>query len=100
MTSFQITSRRLAEHVFVLLTALILFTTRALSQTAAPSGTLGFIGTYTGERSKGIYSFRLDSSGSLSTPALAAETPNPTFLAIHQLPGEPRPILARPQTST
>src|SRR5262249_555291 len=52
-------------------------------QAAAGDSILGYIGTYTGPKSKGIYSFRLDSSGSMSAPALAAETPQPTFLAIH-----------------
>ena len=43
-----------------------------------------YIGTYTGPHSKGIYVSRFDSkTGSLSTPELAAETPNPTFLALH-----------------
>jgi 6-phosphogluconolactonase len=43
-----------------------------------------FIGTYTGKMSKGIYRCQLDpSTGKLSEPELAAETPNPTFLAIH-----------------
>jgi 6-phosphogluconolactonase len=43
-----------------------------------------FIGTYTGPESKGIYSFRFDSaSGKLTGPTLAAESSNPSFLAIH-----------------
>jgi 6-phosphogluconolactonase len=43
-----------------------------------------YIGTYTGPKSQGIYSARFDSAtGKLSTPELAAETKNPTFLAIH-----------------
>src|SRR5262249_51139251 len=43
-----------------------------------------FVGTYTGKMSKGIYRCQLDpSTGKLSEPELAAETPNPTFLAIH-----------------
>jgi 6-phosphogluconolactonase len=43
-----------------------------------------FIGTYTPKdgASRGIYAVRLDSAtGALSAPVLAAETPNPTFLA-------------------
>jgi 6-phosphogluconolactonase len=50
----------------------------------APTGTLVFIGTYTGSTStsKGIYAARLDpSTGALSAPALVAETRNPSFLA-------------------
>jgi 6-phosphogluconolactonase len=40
-----------------------------------------YIGTYTGEASKGIYAFRFDdSSGALSPLGLVAETPSPSFL--------------------
>jgi 6-phosphogluconolactonase len=43
-----------------------------------------FFGTYTGERSKGIYRARLDvATGRLSPAELAAETRNPSFLAVH-----------------
>jgi 6-phosphogluconolactonase len=43
-----------------------------------------FIGTYTGGKSKGIYRCELDlATGQLSEPTLAAETTNPSFLAIH-----------------
>jgi 6-phosphogluconolactonase len=46
--------------------------------------TLVYIGTYTGGKSKGIYAARFDSAtGALTTPELAAETKNPTFLALH-----------------
>ncbi len=51
-----------------------------------PSGLLIFLGTYTpaGGASRGIYAIRLDpATGGLSEPVLAAETPNPTFLAWH-----------------
>jgi 6-phosphogluconolactonase len=45
-------------------------------------GTLVFIGTYASPASKGIYVSRLDAStGALSTPTLAAEIRNPSFLA-------------------
>lgn len=44
---------------------------------------LVFFGTYTGAKSKGIYASRFDSdTGKLAAPVLAAETPNPSFLAI------------------
>jgi 6-phosphogluconolactonase len=40
-----------------------------------------YIGTYTGEASKGIYGFRFDdSTGALTSLGLAAETPSPSFL--------------------
>lgn len=45
---------------------------------------LVYFGTYTGEKSRGIYVSRLDpASGALSPPQLAAETPNPGYLAVH-----------------
>ena len=43
-----------------------------------------YFGTYTGPKSKGIYLSRLDlASGKLSAPTLAAETEQPSFLALH-----------------
>lgn len=43
-----------------------------------------FFGTYTGEKSKGIYRARLDvATGKLSPAELAAEARNPSFLAVH-----------------
>ena len=46
--------------------------------------TLVYIGTYTGTKSKGIYVSRLDlAQGTLSAPVLAAESSNPSFLAVH-----------------
>ena len=40
-----------------------------------------YIGTYTGEASKGIYAFRFDDgSGALTAIGLVAETPSPSFL--------------------
>src|SRR6266852_741404 len=45
-----------------------------------------YVGTYTGgpSSSKGIYRFELNpATGELSARALAAETKNPSFLAIH-----------------
>ncbi len=43
-----------------------------------------YVGAYTGEKSKGIYSFQFDpSSGAMTSSALAAEVVNPSFLTIH-----------------
>lgn len=43
-----------------------------------------FVGTYTRTTSRGIYAVKLDATtGALSAPSLAAETANPTFLALH-----------------
>ena len=42
-----------------------------------------FIGTYTRSGSRGIYSISLDAAtGALGAPELAAEAPNPTFIAL------------------
>jgi len=53
-------------------------------RTAAAGGRLVWIGTYTGPQSQGIYAFRFDDeAGTLSPLGLAAETPSPSFLALH-----------------
>lgn len=45
---------------------------------------LVYVGTYTGPKSQGIHAFRLDAaSGVVEELGLVAETPNPTFLAVH-----------------
>ena len=45
---------------------------------------LVYVGTYTGEKSKGIHAFRFDStSGDVEELGVVAETKNPTFLALH-----------------
>src|SRR6185436_2542022 len=60
---------------------------RVAAEDKAPSKTGKlrlYVGTYTGPKSKGIYRLELDlASGQLSTPALAGEVVNPSFLAIH-----------------
>lgn len=54
------------------------------AQGSSRGETLVYFGTYTGEKSKGIYLSRLDlASGALSAPELVADTPSPSFLAIH-----------------
>lgn len=53
-----------------------------VSQSLA-AGTLAYIGTYTRSTSRGIYAVRIDpETGALTTPVLAAETANPSFLAL------------------
>ena len=45
---------------------------------------LVYVGSYTGPKSKGIYVCRFDvATGRLTAPELAAETANPSFIAIH-----------------
>ena len=53
------------------------------AQKATPKTYWVYLGTYTGPKSKGIYSYRFnESSGRAPAPALAAETTNPSFLAV------------------
>src|SRR5207248_1253703 len=59
---------------------------RAQAAASAPNAKEFFVyfGTYTGAKSKGIYVARFDSAGGKAGVAeLAAETPSPSFLAIH-----------------
>lgn len=50
---------------------------------ASKSSYLMYVGTYTGPESKGIYAYRFDAATGQATPiGLAAETVNPSFLAI------------------
>jgi 6-phosphogluconolactonase len=67
--------------------AAILMNAMPLAQpgtSTTPKELLVYFGTYTTEKSKGIYLSRLDlSSGALTPPALVAETTNPSFLAVH-----------------
>jgi 6-phosphogluconolactonase len=54
------------------------------ARSADDSSHLFFIGTYTRSNSKGIYALRLDAkTGALTAPEVAAETVNPSFLALH-----------------
>lgn len=55
------------------------------SATADGSPVSVYFGTYTSAKSKGIYRSTLDlRSGALTAPTLVAETPSPSFLALHQ----------------
>ncbi|HEX5483140.1 MAG TPA: beta-propeller fold lactonase family protein, partial [Terriglobia bacterium] len=52
-------------------------------ETTAGREYLAYVGTYTGPKSKGIYAYRFDAStGKLTPMGLAAETENPSFLAV------------------
>ncbi len=73
---------------FCAISLLFLGLTAGLAQvrkSSPPNGQMFvYIGTYTGAKSKGIYLYQLDmASGKLTSLGLAAETVNPTFLAIH-----------------
>ena len=74
--------------LFVGLSASLTFLTllASISEAETPRKFWVFVGTYTGGagNSKGIYRFDFDATrGQLSHRALAAETKNPSFLAIH-----------------
>lgn len=53
-------------------------------QAADPASLRLYIGTYTGPKSKGVYTSTLDlATGKLSAAELAVELKNPSFLAVH-----------------
>jgi 6-phosphogluconolactonase len=57
---------------------------RSQTPSGDKAGMLVYFGTYTNEKSKGIYVSRLDlAKGVVSPPELVAESRNPSFLAVH-----------------
>jgi 6-phosphogluconolactonase len=73
-----------SNAIILVLAAATLFMSRSLS--AQGGEMLVYFGTYTGEKStsKGVYVSRLDgATGALMSPELVAETPNPSYLAVH-----------------
>src|SRR6185503_13474886 len=51
---------------------------------AGGEGTLIYVGTYTGAKSKGIHAFRFNqATGALTPVGLVAETPSPSWLVLH-----------------
>jgi hypothetical protein len=67
-----------------LLIAVATATVAAWAPTASDGQWLVYFGTYTGPKSRGIYVASFDgASGNLGEPRLAAETENPSFLALH-----------------
>src|SRR5215469_4024105 len=63
--------------------ALLCLAATAQPPLVASGNLLVYFGTYTDTTSKGIYVSRFDSAtGALTTPELAAATPQPSFLAI------------------
>jgi 6-phosphogluconolactonase len=77
------------SHLYLGFALLLLFMTFVASlASAAPANGkyLFYVGTYTqeGSKSKGIYAYRFDAATGQSTSlGLAAETTNPSFLALH-----------------
>ena len=81
MTAIQLILRR---NTFLLL--FLFLVVRAGAATPAKNRYLVYIGTYTeeGSKSKGIYAYWFDAENAQLTPVgLAAETINPSFLAVH-----------------
>src|ERR1051325_1776235 len=67
----------------LLFTLVLLFVFAANTLAVADDATV-YLGTYSRGKSKGIYVSRLDlKSGALGAPELAAESENPSFLALH-----------------
>ncbi len=63
----------------VLASAVVCMNSRAMGEEC-----ITYFGTYTGEKSKGIYISRFDpGTGRLTQPELAVEVKNPTYLALH-----------------
>jgi 6-phosphogluconolactonase len=80
------TSRRIISLALLLfLPTFLVVAKEKKPQKPQPKDFLAFAGTYTTKTtSKGIYAFRYDaSSGKLTTVGVAAETPDPSFVAIH-----------------
>ncbi len=78
------------RHSLRAVTLLFAFVLLTLLVAAAPAGRQGkylfYVGTYTeeGSKSKGIYAYRFDADTGQITPlGLAAETTNPSFVALH-----------------
>lgn len=79
-------ARLMAFSLVVLSAGLILaaFAAPVVAEAAKTTKYWVYIGTYTGGKSKGIYRCEFDTAtGKLSEPVLAAQTSNPSFLAIH-----------------
>jgi 6-phosphogluconolactonase len=68
-----------------LLVALAVFAATAAAAPADKADPIAvYVGTYTDGTSRGIYRFTFDpSTGAMTEPALAVETKNPSFLALH-----------------
>lgn len=77
--------RRGSAALILALCTLAVLQAAGRQRAAAPAGRELFVyfGTYTGEKSKGIYRARMNAAtGELSAPQLAAELRNPSYLAV------------------
>jgi 6-phosphogluconolactonase len=79
MNPFPRSAHRVGVLRRILLLALILVSSLAQAQV---SEQIGYVGTYTGKGSQGIYAFHFDAAtGEIQLDGLAAQTENPSFLA-------------------
>jgi 6-phosphogluconolactonase len=81
----KITQRLFAFLVVISAPLMLLFSAPAAKKAAAKNHYLAYVGTYTTKtNSKGIYSFHFDTAtGQLSAIGVAAETPDPSWVAVH-----------------
>jgi 6-phosphogluconolactonase len=89
--NMKIMLKRMNPLVLVVFTVIILHSCRTgtgdkaeNTYTAGPgsSGFSFYVGTYTGQVSRGIYKYRMHTDGTLEFSGLAAETENPSYLAL------------------
>ena len=79
-------TRRILALLLVLAAPLILFSSaQTTEKSAAKNQYLAFVGTYTTKtNSKGVYAYRFDAAtGQLRAIGVAAETPDPSWVAVH-----------------
>jgi len=79
-------TRRGIAFLIVLAAPLLLFSSAQTSEKPSAKGQyLAYVGTYTTKtNSKGIYAFRFDTAtGQLTAVGVAAETPDPSWVAVH-----------------
>src|ERR1700736_5261365 len=82
----SMTSSRNGLRVLTLLSALLFSTLLAAAPAEQHGKYIFYVGTYTedGSQSKGIYAYRFDAdTGQITSLGLAAETTNPSFVALH-----------------
>jgi 6-phosphogluconolactonase len=81
----KITRRLLALSFLVSAPLLLLSRAQTPEKSAAKGQYIAYVGTYTAKTSsKGIYAYRFDAEkGQLTTMGVAAETADPSFLAVH-----------------
>jgi 6-phosphogluconolactonase len=84
VTAFSLNRRLLALATILVLLGLATAAQEKPPTDSSAKDLIVHFGTYTNKSSKGIYVARLNpASGALTEPALAAETPSPSYLALH-----------------